>query len=234
MQAALAVLARRDCSGETLGQRLNLTATDLRGADLEYAQLQRADFTGANLKGARLGGAFMDSAILEGANLVDARLVGTHLVEARLRGAGLAGAKLWDAQLRGADLQAANLDGAFLGGADLSSARLWDAKLQGTDLQGAILDGAMGLPEGQEPARLKEPVKATQMAHPPAPITSSAPAKLPAVSPITGRRSQTMVYLNGIAHGRRRGGSNSSKDGVEDVPKAELEPVSWGTGDEDS
>ncbi len=243
VQAALAVLARRDCSGETLEQRLNLTATDLRGADLEQAQLQRADLTGANLKGARLGGACLDSAILEGAILVDARLVGASLAEARLRGANLAGAKLWDAQLQGADLQAANLEGASLGGADLSWARLWDAKLQGADLQGAKLDGALGLPED------KEPVKAAAPQQPPAPIAHYVPTELPAISPISGRQSQTMVYLNGIKHGRRRNGSNNSSNGhghenshangngkgaVEEIPAAEPEPVSWGSGDEDS
>jgi uncharacterized protein YjbI with pentapeptide repeats len=236
VQAALAVLGRRDRSHETLEQHLDLSNTDLRGADLEKAQLQRADLTGANLQGARLGSARLDGATLEGAILVEARLVGAHLAEARLRGANLAGAKLWDAQLPEADLQAANLEGALLGGADLRGARLWDAQLKGADLQAAKLDGAMGLPEAKEPPKPK-----------PSPLPRTvppAPAELSALPATPGQRSQTVVYLNRVMHERRRiDNANSSRNRpveavnprVEQAPPVEApEPVSWGTGDEDS
>ena len=233
VQAALAVLGRRDRSHETLEQRLDLAYTDLRGADLEKAQLQRADLTGANLQGARLGSARLDGATLEGAILADARLVGTHLGEARLRGANLAGAKLWDAQLAEADLQAANLEGALLGGADLRRARLWDAQLKGADFQGAKLDGAMGLPEVKEPPKPK-----------PSPVPRAVPpvpAELSALPATPGRRSQTVVYLNRVMHERRR---NDTANGHRNPPVEETKPVAapepapepthWGTGDEDS
>jgi hypothetical protein len=81
IQAILTVLGRRDEKArkqdEAADRRLDLAATDLRGAYLRGAHLERA-----NLWGARLDGAYILIARPEGANLA-----GAHLERANLWGA---------------------------------------------------------------------------------------------------------------------------------------------------
>jgi uncharacterized protein YjbI with pentapeptide repeats len=153
VQAIMTVLGRRTQTyGNGEKQRLNLTYTHLRGADLSDAQLQGAVLVGAQLQGAVLGRAQLEKADLtdaqlQGAFLWDARLQGAVLGGAQLQGAvlrnaRLQGAVLTDARLQGADLGGAQLQGAVLSDARLQDAFLWDAQLQGAFLWDAQLQGA--------------------------------------------------------------------------------------------
>lgn len=82
----------------TAGKRdftsIELSAVDLRnanlkGADLSYAELGKADLSGANLRGVDLSYANLNEANLSGANLRGAILIGTDLRHAELDAADL-------------------------------------------------------------------------------------------------------------------------------------------------
>ncbi|MFO0150311.1 MAG: pentapeptide repeat-containing protein [Microcystis sp.] len=159
VQAALTVIGRRkvenDQAGDNLAETtdpnkikiLDLSRTNLRGANLIGANLIGANLIGANLEGANLIGANLIGADLIGANLIGANLNGAYLIRADLngaylKGAYLKGADLWGAKLWGANLNEANLYGARLNGADLYRAKLKGANLNRANLKGANLNGA--------------------------------------------------------------------------------------------
>ncbi|REJ58357.1 MAG: pentapeptide repeat-containing protein [Microcystis wesenbergii TW10] len=163
VQAALTVIGRRkgDNLAETTDSNkikiLDLSRTNLRGANLNRANLnganlilanlngaflEEANLDGANLDGANLNRANLDGAKLIGANLMGAKLNGANLNGANLIGANLIGAKLIEADLEEANLIGANLVGAFLIEADLEEANLNGAYLNGASLDGAYLRGA--------------------------------------------------------------------------------------------
>ncbi|MCZ8066351.1 MAG: pentapeptide repeat-containing protein [Microcystis sp. LE17-20D] len=169
VQAALTVIGRRkvenDQAGDNLAETtdpnkikiLDLSRTNLRGANLIGANLIGANLIGANLEGANLIGANLIGADLIGANLIGANLNGAYLIRANLngayliradlngaylKGAYLKGADLWGAKLWGANLNEANLYGARLNGADLYRAKLKGANLNRANLKGANLNGA--------------------------------------------------------------------------------------------
>jgi hypothetical protein len=119
IQAILTALGRRRWRRETDNQCLDLSKTDLRGANLSEARLDRS--------------------ILGGAYLTRARLTGTHLRRANLFMAHMEGAFLNDARMEGAFLMGAHMEGADLSGAHLNRA----------DLMEAHLEGALGLSPGQ-------------------------------------------------------------------------------------
>ena len=99
IQAILTVIGRRETTGENRGNGfLDLTHTQLAGANLQAANL-----SGVNLQGATLQGAILYEA-------------------------NLAPAILSEAKLFGAIFQAADLRGAYLGLADLGGAFLSEAK----------------------------------------------------------------------------------------------------------
>ncbi|MDI9894725.1 pentapeptide repeat-containing protein [Rhodococcus sp. IEGM 1381] len=139
------------------GQIIDLTNSDLGGADLSDADLVGVYLTGSDLAGAALGGAnlthaFLDNvnlthAFLEDANLTDADLLSAdldraHLVGADLTYANLAGADLTNANLTNANLTNANLIGADLINANLTRANLTRANLTRANVAGANLTGA--------------------------------------------------------------------------------------------
>lgn len=158
IQAALTVIGRRNWNCT-----LNLSNTDLRGADLKKANLQGAKLNGANLQrvdfqGADLQGAFLDRANLEGALLTEAKLQRAKLpganLKALLRAANLQMAILIEADLEAALLSEANLEGALLGRANLQrvlfdGARLKCASFPGAKLQGANFSAAKDLESNQ-------------------------------------------------------------------------------------
>ncbi|MEO1123209.1 MAG: pentapeptide repeat-containing protein [Cyanobacteria bacterium J06639_16] len=139
IQSALTVIGRRSADNDQ--QRLDLSRTDLKGANLERAHLE-----GVNLERAHLEGANLERAHLEGANLVAhlerANLLGAHLEGTNLRGAHLERANLREAHLEGANLLGAHLERAKLGGAHLKRVNLERAHLDGASLLGAHLEGA--------------------------------------------------------------------------------------------
>jgi len=143
IQAALTVIGRRKLAHEDEDTpRLDIRATDLRGANLEEAHLEQARLEGTHLERAALEEAHLEGARLkyshlEGADLTRAHLEEADLFAAHLEGADLSGAYLKQAQLQGAHLERADLLAADLEGADLSG-----AYLKGTSLQQAHLEYA--------------------------------------------------------------------------------------------
>jgi hypothetical protein len=124
IQAALTVIGRRDASKDPKNEQLDLSYTDMRGANLNGANLQQTNFyqanlAGANLKEANLAGAILSAANLEGANLYLANLEGAILSVANLERANLCGANLHRASLYLAALHGAILNDAILEGANL-------------------------------------------------------------------------------------------------------------------
>jgi uncharacterized protein YjbI with pentapeptide repeats len=129
--------------------RANLANADLSRAILSGANLGRADMPGANLSHANLYRAILSTADITGgdlsnAHLREAQLNGTILDDATLAGANLRGAFLTNASLQrinatGAKLIDANLNSARLIGADLTGADLKEASLRGADLSGATM-----------------------------------------------------------------------------------------------
>jgi hypothetical protein len=98
IQAVMTVIGRRVIPQGWNGPSLDLSNTDLRGADLSVAHLEGAFLYKAHLEGAalyyaHLEGAFLGRAHLEGASLFGAYLDGTDFYEADLKGADLRDAR---------------------------------------------------------------------------------------------------------------------------------------------
>ncbi len=128
IQAALTVIARRDINKDPENEQLDLSHTDIRGANLNRANLKQTNFyqanlAGANLTEANLAGAILSAANLEGTNLYLANLEGAILSAASLKGANLEGANLHCASLYLAGLNGAVLNDAILDGANLREAK---------------------------------------------------------------------------------------------------------------
>lgn len=149
------------------GTAAELSASQLKGANLRSVNLSEADFTKSNLSyvdfyGANLAQAVFEGAKLECARLVDASLHGANLTKADLSTAMLSGARFdqarldyaifknavllgvhfIDARMANADLSGADLTNAELNGALLSDANLRGARLVGTRLHAATVDDA--------------------------------------------------------------------------------------------
>jgi Pentapeptide repeats (8 copies) len=122
IQAALTVIARRDVNQDPENEQLDLSHTDMRGANLHGANLEKTNLYQANLAGANLREANLAGAILSAANLE--------------------GANLYLANLEGAIVSVANLERANLSKANLHRASLYLARLHGAIINDAILDGA--------------------------------------------------------------------------------------------
>jgi uncharacterized protein YjbI with pentapeptide repeats len=96
----------------TVCPNVNLSGTDLSGADLGGADLSGASLAGMNLSDMVLIGITLSNADLTGANLARANLFGAHLEAANLAGTDLTQANLYATRLTGANLTGANLTGA--------------------------------------------------------------------------------------------------------------------------
>lgn len=142
--------------------RVDLTHTNLRGADLTganlyHARLGHSDLTRANLARAELSRAYLFGADLMGANLVDA-----NLRLARAQSASFAGARMRRVSFRAAYLRNANLSHSVLVEANLSRADLSNADFTGADLSNADLTAARMTSAIFEKARgYKNPTLAT-------------------------------------------------------------------------
>lgn len=147
IQAALTVIGGRDSKKDPPNQRLNLSNTDIRGANLRDAKLQgadlfQADLQRANLIEANLQEAFLKKANLQQASLSQAKMLKADCQFANLQEAFLVEANLQEAVLDGANLQGAHLDRANLQKADLNTSKLQMADLRDTNLQEAVLQRA--------------------------------------------------------------------------------------------
>ena len=152
VQAALTVIGRRNPGRDyTIEEvqdsrpkikRLNLSNSNLRGADLRYARLKGANLNGADLMFADLNDANLDGADLRYARLEGANLDGADLRYAHFKGANLNGADLMFADLSDTDLSSANLSNANLSGVNLSDTHFNNANLSSVELFGADLSSA--------------------------------------------------------------------------------------------
>jgi uncharacterized protein YjbI with pentapeptide repeats len=150
IQAVLTVLGRRDKTAPKQFQeeraaerRLDLVATDLRGAHLSGAHLEGAIFWEAHLEHAILWDAHLEGADLSDAHLRGAQLWRAHLEHAILWDAHLdKDAILDDAHLQSAQLWRAHLEGARFSEAHLEGATFYDAHLEGATFHGAHVQGA--------------------------------------------------------------------------------------------
>jgi hypothetical protein len=122
IQAILTVIGSIHRKKDSENAQLDLSYTNLVGANLPQANLESANLYCVNLMGANLSYANLSGVILTAANLC--------------------GANLSYANLSGAILGAANFSEANLTGANLSQANLYLANLQQATLDDAILDGA--------------------------------------------------------------------------------------------
>jgi uncharacterized protein YjbI with pentapeptide repeats len=148
IQAALTVIGRRDTEKDAPNKKLDLSNTDIRGANLREGKLQGVNLRKANLQGVNFDLANLQGAILKEVNLQGASFYNANLQEeadlrkANLQEACFLGAKLQWAFLSGSNMQGVNLRGAKLKGASLTIANLEGASLDGADLSRANLQGA--------------------------------------------------------------------------------------------
>jgi uncharacterized protein YjbI with pentapeptide repeats len=140
VQAILTVLGRRRPVANE--GRMDLSNTDLTGAQLEEENLTDANLAGANLTRVRLVEANLTDAELAGANLTGANLAGANLIRAQLDVANLTNAQLVKANLTDAQLDWANLTRAWLVEANLTGAQLDGAHLICANLAEANLTDA--------------------------------------------------------------------------------------------
>jgi hypothetical protein len=129
VQTALTVLGRRNEANDIPRRYVDLSETNLAGADL-----WSLDFPDANLSGANLSGAFLDRGYYRGAVLTSANLRNAEVA------AYLDGASLHRADLRGADLS---------GAVEMSS----------DQVRCAFVDGATELPSHVERPMPDAPLK---------------------------------------------------------------------------
>ncbi len=128
IQVALTVIGRRDANQDEVETQLDLSHTDMRGANLNQANLKLINLYQVNLCGANLSGANLSGTILSAANLCGANLSGADLSGAILSAANLSGANLRGANLQQANLYLANLQGAIISDAIFKDANLREAK----------------------------------------------------------------------------------------------------------
>lgn len=134
VQACITVIGRRDRQQDR--KNIQLSGSDLTGANLESADLAHVELTGANLTRAWLREANLFAALLSGVNLTDAWLREAKLTDAHLYGANLTAANLTGADLSHTDLGRADFTRANLTHANLTEANLTLAKLINADLDG--------------------------------------------------------------------------------------------------
>jgi uncharacterized protein YjbI with pentapeptide repeats len=134
IQAILTILGRRNPANEPFGKWLNLSRSDLRGANLCGLSLQGASCTYANLQRAQLLGAHLEEAVFAFANLKGALFNDAHLN---------------NANFLGTDLEGAHFDGATLVGARFEWATLKRARFNSANLRKADLQHAVGLTQEQ-------------------------------------------------------------------------------------
>jgi hypothetical protein len=137
---------------------IDLSAADLKGANLIRINFCGADLSEINLGGAELSGANLSFAILYGASFCGARLAGADLGLSSLQHADLSHtdlrgtdltAYLVGANLSAADLRLTNLGGADLSGADCGRANFAGAILADANIAGASFDQAISLTQEQ-------------------------------------------------------------------------------------
>lgn len=121
----------------SVGYQVSVTNPPLNVDPRNLSKVEPVDLTRSNLRGANLSNSVFQGAILTETDLQEANLEGADLRETQLNRANLT-----DAILVEADLRQANLENAIVNGADLRGADLRQATLNGVDLSTAITDAA--------------------------------------------------------------------------------------------
>ena len=134
IQAILSILGQRNAANEPFGKRLDLSRTDLRGANLCGLSLNESSYMYSNLQRAQILGAHLEEANFAFANLKGARFIDAHLN---------------NADFTGADLEGAYFDGATLVGANFEMSNLKKVKFNSANLRKANLQDAFGLTQEQ-------------------------------------------------------------------------------------
>jgi len=127
------------------GERADLAAICLEGADLSSAHLENASFFAANLKRVNLSDAHLEEAKLLVANLERAHFAGADLKKVMFGQANLGRAGITYTDLRGADLHRAYLQDATLYASKLGKANLSGAQLERTYLAAVTLHDENGV-----------------------------------------------------------------------------------------
>ncbi|AFY48461.1 putative low-complexity protein [Nostoc sp. PCC 7524] len=128
IQTVLTIIAKTDRHKDSETEQLNLSHTDMRGANLQGANLELTNLYHVNLAGANLSQANLSGAILSAANLLGANLSGANLSGAILSAANLSKANLAGANLRRANLYLAHLHWAIIDDAIFDDANLREAQ----------------------------------------------------------------------------------------------------------
>ncbi len=144
IQAALTVLGRRwHTEDETPDQIIDLSYTDLSGADLRKTTFKKAIFIGSNLEKAEMSAANLRKADFSESSLKKAKLFDCKLFNAKLEYVNFK-----DASLQHANLAASLIIGSYFQGTDLYDVDLQASILFGSNFEGcshlkfAKLDGA--------------------------------------------------------------------------------------------
>ncbi|KAA8884764.1 pentapeptide repeat-containing protein [Nocardia colli] len=134
---ATGVFTLKQASLPNCDLRIDLSGTNLTGADLTNANLSNTKLAGVSLTRACLTGANLSFVNLNSEDLAFANMTGANMIYA-----DLAGARLTGVDMTGADLHFANLTDATLHNANLSESNLSDAKLTRAILSHARLTGS--------------------------------------------------------------------------------------------
>jgi hypothetical protein len=113
IQAALYTLGTLNCHLNRKIEWINLSYTDLRGANLGKIDFRKANLKGANLEKANLEGADLSEAELEDTNLRGANLKSANLTGATLKETILADSVLEKCNFTDAKLKKVNSKGAY-------------------------------------------------------------------------------------------------------------------------
>jgi uncharacterized protein YjbI with pentapeptide repeats len=144
VQAALTIIGRRKTEQDSKTDKINLSETDLSGADLSKSNLSGANLRKSNLIGTNLSNSNLaqidltesnlTNAILNNSNLSETNLIRVNLTNSQLFRSDLNKVKLKGSILHGANLRQVKMQSVILDTVDLS-----EANLQFTDLRGAAI-----------------------------------------------------------------------------------------------
>jgi uncharacterized protein YjbI with pentapeptide repeats len=133
IQAILTVLGRRKrgFGREHEGQRLDLSASDLRGAIFVGPHLERALFSGTHLEGSHFKHVHVEGASFDGAHLREAHFILAHVERASFLMAHVEGVSFLKTNVEGAWFNGVHMEGAHFSLTHVKGARFNLAHIEG-------------------------------------------------------------------------------------------------------